>query len=355
MTINFNLEDIRKIVPDILSTQGDLGTRIVRVASLGDAEVGDLSFLSNSKYAPQVAASKASLILLHSNYKGEPQPGQLYVFVENPSHALGQICHYIQQQLWPRPEAGIHPTAFVDPGAQVDPGAAVGAFTYIGEHAVIGKGVVIGSHVHIGRHVSIDESCWIMPQVTILDYCKLGKRVRLHPQVVIGADGFGFSTKKDGTHHPEPQVGIVVLEDDVDIGAGTTIDRARFNVTRIGAGTKIDNLVQIGHNVVVGKHCLIVAQSGIAGSTIIEDHVVIGGQVGIVGHIRIGKGSMIGGATGVGRNLEPGSYVRGEQAYPYMLAQKIDVLKKRLPELFKRVDHLEEEIKSLQLPQKTFA
>lgn len=352
MTINFNLEDIKKIIPDILSSKGSLGAQIQRIASLSDAEAGDLSFLANPKYVSQVASSKASLILLPPAYKGDPLPGQLFVFVENPSQVLGQICRYMERQLWPRPQPGIHPTAFVDPSAQIDSSAAIGPFVYIGENAVIGKDVFISSHVHIGKNVSIDESSWIMPQVTILDYCTIGKRVRLQPSVVIGSDGFGFATSKNGTHQMEPQIGIVVIEDDVDVGAGTTIDRARFSVTRVGAGTKIDNLVQIGHNVLIGKHCLVVAQVGIAGSTIIEDHVVIGGKAGLAGHIRIGKGSMIGASTGVGRNLEPGSYVRGEQAYPYMLAQRIDILKKRLPELFKRVDNLEMEIKTV---EKTFA
>lgn len=342
MNISFTLQDIEKIISDVLFCKGELTSPIVRIASLSDAQSGDLSFLSNAKYASQVSSSKASLILLPKSYLGDPMPGQLFMFVDNPSHSLGKVCRYLEQQLWPRPEQGIHPTAFVDDSARVDATATIGPFVYIGANTVIGKHVVINSHSHIGKNVTIDESSWIMPHVSILDYCRIGKRVRLHSMVVVGSDGFGYSTLKDGTHQSEPQVGIVVIEDDVDIGAGTTIDRARFNITRIGTGTKIDNLVQIAHNVCIGKHCLIVAQAGIAGSTIVEDHVVIGGQAGISGHLHIGKGSMIGAQTGLGHDLAPRSYVRGEQGYPYMLAQKIDILKKRLPELFKRVDKIEE-------------
>ncbi len=348
MNISFNLQNIQEIIPEIISYKGELSLPLTKISSLSEAQAGDLSFLSNTKYSSQVPSSKASLILLPKSYQGDPQPGQLFIFVDNPSHALAQICRHIEQQLWPKPNAGIHPTAFVENSAQVDPSATIGPFVYIGANTIIGKHVVIDSNTHIGKHVVIDDSSWIMPHVSVLDFCKIGKRVRLYSMVVVGSDGFGYTTLKDGTHQSQPQIGIVVLEDDVDIGAGTTIDRARFDATRIGSGTKIDNLVQIAHNVSIGKHCLIVAQAGIAGSTIIDDHVVIGGQAGISGHLHIGKGVMIGAQTGLGHDLKPGSYVRGEQAYPYMLAQRIDILKKRLPELFNRVNNIEETLGILQ-------
>lgn len=347
MNISFNLKDIQEIIPEA-TIKGSLDVKLKGIASLSDADVGDVSFLSNAKYTLQVPTCKASLILLPRGYEGEPRAGQLFIFVDKPSWALAKISRHIEQQLWQKPKAGIHPTAYIEPTAKVDHSASVGAFTYIGTNASIGPDVVIGSHVHIGNEVIVGDCSWLMPHVVIQDYCSIGKRVRLHSMVVIGSDGFGFSTLKDGTHHREPQIGKVIIEDDADIGAGTTIDRARFSVTRIGEGTKIDNLVQIGHNVSVGKHCLIVAQVGISGSTVIEDNVVIGGQVGIAGHLRIGARSMIGAMSGIARDLEPGSYVRGSPSLPYMLAQRIDVLKKRLPELFKRVDALENEIKSFQ-------
>lgn len=345
MNINFNLEDIQKIIPEA-TLRGNLEGRLKGIASLSEAEVGDIAFLSNAKYTAQVPLCKASLILLPKDYQEAPKEGQLFMFVDKPSWALAKICSYIEAQLSPKPESGVHPTAFVDPTAKVDDTASIGPFVYIGPEVSIGREVIIHSHVHIGKGVSIGELSCLMPHVTVHDYCVIGKRVRLHAKVVIGSDGFGFSTLKDGTHHREPQIGTVVLEDDVDIGAGTTVDRARFSVTRIGEGTKIDNLVQIGHNVQIGKHCLIVAQVGISGSTVIEDNVIIGGHTGVAGHLRIGKGAMIGAMSGVNKDLEPGSYVRGITVLPYMLAQRIDVLKKRLPELFKRVDILEKEIRA---------
>lgn len=343
MNINFNLKDIQKIIPEG-TLKGNLEVDLKRIASLSEAGKGDIAFLSNTKYTAQVPLCEASLILLPKDYQGEPKKGQLFMFVDKPSWALAKICNYIERQLSPQPPIGVHPTAFVDPTAKIDSTASIGPFAYIGPEASIGREVIINSHVHIGKAVSIGELSCLMPHVTVHDYCVVGKRVRLHAMVVIGSDGFGFSTLQDGTHHREPQIGNVVLEDDVDIGASTTVDRARFSITRIGEGTKIDNLVQIGHNVQVGKHCLIVAQVGISGSVVIEDYVIIGGHSGIAGHLRIGKKAMIGAMSGVNKDLEPGSYVRGLPVLPYMLAQRIDVLKKRLPELFKRVDILEKEI-----------
>lgn len=348
MNIYFDLEAIKKIISDTHACKGNLKQSIIGIASLTDSQEGDLSFLSNAKYASKVPSSKASLILLPRNYQGNPNPNQMYIFVDNPSYELAQICRYIESKLWPIPKPGIHPTAFVEDSANIDPTASIGPFVYIGKNTSIGKYVVVESHSHIGNNVTIDESSWIMPHVSIMDYCSLGKRVRLHSMVVIGADGFGFSTLKDGTHQREPQIGKVKIADDVDIGAGTKIDRSRFAITQIGAGTKIDNLVQIGHNVTIGKHCLIVSQVGISGSTVIGDNVIIGGQVGIAGHLHIGDKSMIGAKTGIGGNVEKGSYLRGDPAQSYMLAQRVDVLKKKLPELFKRVDNLENEIRELQ-------
>ncbi|PWU05553.1 MAG: UDP-3-O-(3-hydroxymyristoyl)glucosamine N-acyltransferase [Verrucomicrobia bacterium] len=345
MNINFDLVDIQKLIPEA-RLKGRLTGKLKGLAALSDAKEGDIAFLSNTKYTSQVPQCNASLILLPQDYSGEPKEGQLYMYIDKPSWALAKICRYIEDQLSPRPAPGIHPTAFIDKSAKIDPSVSIGPFAYIGAGSILGPRVVIDSHVHIGKEVSIGEDTCIMPHVTVHDYCKVGKRVRLHAKVVIGSDGFGFSTLKDGTHHREPQIGTVILEDDVDIGAGTTIDKARFSVTQIGEGTKIDNLVQIGHNAQIGKHCLIVAQVGISGSTVVEDNVIIGGHSGIAGHLRIGKGVMIGAMSGVSKDLEPGSYVRGIPVLPYMLAQRIDVLKKRLPELFKRVDNLEKQIEA---------
>lgn len=323
--------------------EGNTALPITGIATLGSAQAGDLSFLGNKKYKTEVPDCKASVILLPEDYAGAPSENQAYLRVENPSLALAKICRGIEANLWTAPESVIHPSAIIHRTAIVHPSCSIGASVVIEEGARIAAHSVIAAGVHIGRHVQIGEHCLIMPKTAIMDYCEIGNRVRLQPGVVIGSDGFGYETV-NGVHQKVPQIGRVVIEDDVEIGANTTIDRARFGATLIGEGTKIDNLVQIGHNVVTGKHCIIVSQVGISGSTTLEDYVVLAGQVGIAGHLRIGKGSQVGAQSGLNHDLEPGSYVRGTPVYPYMLAHKIDILKKRLPDLFKRVSALEEHL-----------
>lgn len=346
MTINYSQKELEAII-EPLSIEGETKAFITSVASLDKAQKGDLAFLSNLKYKDLVPNSKASMILIGKDYPDHPGPDQVYFRVDNPSHALAKLCIAIERKLWPKPIPGIHPSAVIDSTAQIDPEASIGPLCTISGGARISKDVVLGAGVHIGKDVIVGEGSILMPQVRVLDYCIIGKRVRLHSGTVIGSDGFGYYFD-GGKHLKIPQVGNVVIEDDVEIGSNTTIDRARFSQTRIGSGTKIDNLVQIAHNVEIGKHCIIVAQAGIAGSTVLEDYVVLGGQVGIADHIKIGQGTKIGSQSGINHDLEPGSNVRGSPAFSYMLAQRVEVLKRRLPELFKRVGVLEETIQLLQ-------
>ncbi|MDP2137535.1 MAG: UDP-3-O-(3-hydroxymyristoyl)glucosamine N-acyltransferase [Candidatus Didemnitutus sp.] len=320
-------------------------TAIIRdIASLGSARAGDLSFLGNKKYRAEVAATKASVVLVPMDYEGEPQADQFFLFVTNPSAALALVCARIEQSLWPRPPAGVHPTAFVAPGARISPGATIGPLCVIEEEAVIGAGTVLHASVQVGRGAQIGENCLILAGCIIGAACELRDRVRLQPGVVIGSDGFGYEFV-DGRHEKVPQIGIVVVENDVEIGANSTIDRARFSRTVIGEGTKIDNLVQVGHNVVIGKHCILCAQVAIAGSATLEDYVVLGGQAAVAGHITVRKGTKAGGQTGIAFDTEPGSYLNGTPARPYMLDRRIEVLRQKLPELFKRVGFLEAELK----------
>jgi UDP-3-O-[3-hydroxymyristoyl] glucosamine N-acyltransferase len=341
MQRQFELEEIAKITG--AKTIEGTSIPITGIASLGEARSGDLSFLGNRKYHPLVADSKASIILLPSSYEGRPQAGQAYLRVDNPSFALAEVCRVFEAFLWPRPVPEIHPSAFVDEAANVCSTAYVGPHAFVGAGACVGRHVVVGAQAHVGCHAKIGENTHLMPRATVLDYCIIGERVRIHSGAVIGADGFGYDTV-DGVHHKQPQIGNVVIEDDVEIGSNTVVDRARFSSTYIGRGTKIDNLVQIAHNVQIGKHCILVSQVGIAGSTILEDCVVLGGQVGIAGHLRIGKGAQIGAQSGLSRNVEAGSIMRGTPASPFNLAQRMEVLKRRLPELFERVKHLEEHL-----------
>lgn len=316
---------------------------ITDIASLTAARPGDLSFLGNPKYKSQVAASTASALLLPLDYAGEPQPDQVFLYVENPSVALARLCARIEQSLWPKPAPGIHPSAVVAADAQVDPTAHIGPLCVVESGVRIGAGTVLHASVFVGREAVIGDGCWLMPGCVVATLCRLGQRVRLQPGVIIGSDGFGYEFVQ-GRHEKVPQIGIVMVEDDVEIGANTTLDRARFSRTVVGQGTKIDNLVQIAHNVVIGRHCILCAQVGISGSTTLEDYVIIGGQAGLGGHITLGKGSKVGGQSGLTFSLAPGSYVTGNPSIPYMLERRLQVLHQRLPDLFKRVEALEKNV-----------
>jgi UDP-3-O-[3-hydroxymyristoyl] glucosamine N-acyltransferase len=210
--------------------------------------------------------------------------------------------------------------------------------------AVIGERSHLQAQVFVGRSAVIGDDCWLMPGVVLAAECEIGQRVRIQPGVVIGSDGFGYEFVS-GRHEKVPQVGNVVIGDDVEIGANTTIDRARFSRTSIGEGTKIDNLVQVAHNVVIGRHCLLCSQVGISGSTTLEDYVVLGGQAGTAGHLTIGRGVKAGGRAGITTDVAAGGFVNGTPAIPYLLERRIVVLQQRLPDLFKRVDLLEAQLR----------
>jgi UDP-3-O-[3-hydroxymyristoyl] glucosamine N-acyltransferase len=345
MAFAYTSQRILEIVGDDVECAGSYGAEITGIASLSGAVAGDLSFLGNSKYRPEVEASGASVLLLPKDYTAAPKAGQLHIKLDNPSYALALICRDIERSLQPTPAPGIHPTACVDPEAVVSPCASVGPFCSIGKGAVVGA-AILESHVSVGKYATIGDDAYVFPRVVVGDYCEVGPRNRLLPGCILGADGYGYEFL-EGAHQRIPQIGNVVTEADVDVGANTTIDRARFGSTVIGAGTKIDNQVQIAHNVRIGRHCLIVAQAGISGSTELGDGVVVGGQVGIVGHLKIGSGAMMAGAAVVTRSLQPKETVRGNPAEPMMLFNRIAVLQRRLPSLFKRFDQLEKSVESL--------
>ena len=321
-------------------TDGTTTETVRDIASLSAAKAGDLSFLGNTKYRPQVPDCQATAVLLPLDYAGQPRPGQVFFFVENPSVALARLCARIEQSLWPKPVAGIHPSAVVSADARIDATAHIGPLCVVESGAVVGAGSILQASVFLGQDARVGAACWLMPGVIVAASCTLGNRVRLQPGVVIGSDGFGYELVR-GRHEKMPQVGTVVIEDDVEIGANSAVDRARFSRTVIGEGTKIDNLVQVGHNCVVGKHCILCGQVGVSGSTIIEDYVVLGGQAGTAGHMTIGKGSKVGGQAGVNADVPAGSFVNGTPAIPYMLERRLAVLHQRLPDLFRRVEALE--------------
>jgi len=345
MSFAFSLDRIFELLGSDVSSSGSFSGDIVGIASLSSAAEGDLSFLGNPKYRSEVPASKASVILLPLDYEGEPAEGQLFLRLSNPSFSLALICREIERLLLPNPEPGIHPSAVVHAEAQVAPQATVGPLCVIGEGAVVEEGVVLESQVHVGAHARIGSGSYLFSQVVVGAYSEIGPCNRLLPGCIIGSDGYGYEFF-EAAHQRVPQVGKVVTEADVDIGANTTVDRARFGTTLIGAGTKIDNQVQIAHNVRIGKHCLIVAQVGISGSTELGDGVVVGGQAGIAGHLTIGSGAMIAGGAAIVKSVEPGKKLRGSPALDMALFNRIAVLQRKLPDLFKRFDQLEKSIEA---------
>jgi UDP-3-O-[3-hydroxymyristoyl] glucosamine N-acyltransferase len=276
------------------------------VAPLSEATEQHISFLSNPRYAAQLETTNAAAVLVANDLPGD---SPRYIRVANPYYAMATtVARFFAQR--PRPN-GISPKADVAASAKLGNNVAVGAFSVIGEEAAIGDDVVIYPNVTIEANAVIGDGTIIYPQVSIYYACRVGKRCILHSGVVIGADGYGFATDDAGVHHKIPQVGIVRIEDDVEIGAGTTIDRAALGETVIGEGTKIDNLVQIGHNVRVGKRCLLVSQVGIAGSTTLGDFVQVGGQSGFAGHLKIGHRVRVYSKSAVFEDVPDGVWVRG--------------------------------------------
>lgn len=348
MQVSFTPEDIiSTVLPR--QTRGRTTATIRGIASLESAVAGDLSFLGNAKYRTQVGTTKASVVLLPADFPGEPAHDQVFLLVDNPSVALAKLCSRIEQSLWPKVAPGIHPSAVVASGAIVAPTASIGPLCVIEDGAVVGENTRLDAHVFLGRGVRVGADCWLMARVVVQSECVIGDRVHLQPGVVLGADGFGYEFVA-GRHEKIPQIGNVVVENDVEIGANSTVDRARFSRTVIGEGTKIDNLVQIGHNVVIGRHCLLCSQVGVSGSTTIEDYAVLAGQVGVAGHLTIGKGVKAGGQAGINSDVAPGTFINGTPAIDFSLERRLVVLYRKLPELFKRVGSLEEQLKKAFAP-----
>ncbi|MEK7411819.1 MAG: UDP-3-O-(3-hydroxymyristoyl)glucosamine N-acyltransferase [Planctomycetota bacterium] len=333
------------VIPARDQSEADALARIISgVGSLGDAKSGDLSFLANLKYAGMLATTMAGAVLVREARPALPLSVQ--IVVANPDFALAQLVAAFGPQ--PAvPELGIHPTAMIGNHVRIGARTRIGAFVVIGDNCVIGDDCVLYAHVVLGAETSLGSSCILYPQVSVRERCVLGDRVLLHNGAVIGSDGFGFATI-DGIHRKIPQVGIVVIEDDVEIGANSTVDRARFGRTRIGAGSKIDNLVQIAHNVEIGPHAILAAQVGIAGSTKLGHHVTLAGQAGVAGHLVIGDQATATGKAGVTKNLPNGTVARGlpAQEYKAQIAQEIAV--RKLPETAERVRMLERRVMELE-------
>lgn len=324
--------------------------QISGVATLADACHGDVSFLGNEKYFKDFLVTKATAVLVPPALPEYPE-GVVFIEVENPSLAFNAVVgHFMKAASDFVP--GIAPTAYVDPTAKLNPEKVrVSHGAVIEAGAEIGDGCDIGPNCVIGKSATLGENCKLYANAVVRERCILGKHVVLQPGAVIGSDGFGFLLNKEtGRYETVDQVGIVVIGDYVDVGANTTIDRARFGRTIIGEGSKIDNLVQIGHNVQVGKHTVIVSQSGIAGSSIVGDYCTVAAQVGIAGHLKVGDKATLAARTGVMADLEGGKVYWGAPAAPFMEARRQFAAIRKLPEAMKELANLKkqaEEIKAL--------
>jgi UDP-3-O-[3-hydroxymyristoyl] glucosamine N-acyltransferase len=325
------------------------GTAVVqRVAPLEDAGADAVSFFSNRKYRAAFEATRAAVVIVEP---GEEVPaGRTVIRIANPYLAFAKISTLFHP---PRPaSAGISPHAVVHPAARVDASAEVMPHAYVAPGASVGPRTTLHPGVHVGEGARIGADCILYPNVTVREGCVVGDRVILQPGCVIGSDGFGFAFDPEGEgrgprHYKVPQVGNVVVEDDVEIGACTTVDRAALGSTVIGRGTKIDNLVQIAHNVQVGPLSIIVSQVGISGSTKLGMGVVLAGQVGITGHLHIGDGAKIAAQSGVLADVEPGAVVLGSPARPHGETLRIYAALGKLPDLVKRVRELESRLAKL--------
>jgi UDP-3-O-[3-hydroxymyristoyl] glucosamine N-acyltransferase len=319
------------------------------VASLEDAGPDDISFLTNPRYEKHLEHTGARVIIVSA--ETVLSPPFIPLIVRDPYFAFLQVLELFNFRTPDRIARGIHPSAVVDPEAVLGENVAVGPGAVIGAGAVIGNNTVIGPGTVIMTGSSVGTDCILYPNVTIMDGCTIENRVILHAGVSIGADGFGFAPH-NGRYHKIPQIGSVRIEDDVEIGANSCVDRAAFGVTVVGKGAKIDNLVQVAHNVRIGEHTVIASQVGISGSATIGNWVRLGGQAGLAGHITIGDGASAGGQAGVTKDVPPGETVSGYPAKNHMQAMRLEAALRSLPELIKKVKQQEKRILELEQKEK---
>jgi UDP-3-O-[3-hydroxymyristoyl] glucosamine N-acyltransferase len=321
---------------------GDGGVMISGAGGLEDAAEGDLVRVDSTRFLPAALASPAAALLVGPGQDPEDRPA---LRVPDPRAAFARALELFYPARWPPP--GIDPTARLGPDVSLGEGCSVGAYVVIGARVSLGAGVILYPFVSVGDDVEIGQGSVLFPSVTLYDRVCLGRRVRVHSGTVIGADGFGYVVDQ-GAVRKVPQVGTVVIEDDVEIGASAGIDRAMTGETRIGAGTKIDNMVQVGHNVRVGRSCLIAAHVGIAGSCVIEDGVVIGGMAGLKDHVRIGRGAVIGAQSGVWGDVPAGTVVSGDPARPHRENLRLRAETGRLHDTARRMRELEQRLQEVE-------
>ena len=337
------VKDIAKFVSGELVGNGEV--LISGINDVKEARGGELAFVLSPQCAEIAKSTKASCVVAPKNLTGNFN--KPLIKVENPSIAVSKIIEFVMPGRIPHPR-GIHPTAVISKGARIAKGVSFGPYVVVGEDADIGENTVVYSFCYIGKNTKIGKDCIFYPNVVIREEVTVGDRVIIHPGSVVGSDGFGYDIQKDGTQIKIPQLGTVVIEDDVELGACVTVDRARFNKTVVGKGSKIDNMVQIAHNVTIGRDCVIAAQSGIAGSSSIGRNVVFGGQVGVSDHVKIGDFVRAGAKTGIHKSYPAKTVLFGYPSKPADKAREQIASVSLLPKLFARVRALEAKIKELE-------
>ena len=321
------------------TVDGDATVKVSDFAKIEEATAGTLTFLANPKYTHFIYTTKASIVLVANDFVAEEAVAATLVRVANPYETLSQLMQMVDAALNQHP-TGVEQPAFVAEGTDVPEDAYIGAFAYVGRGVKLGRGVKIYPQVYVGDNAVIGENTVLYPGVKIYHGCRVGARCILHAGVVVGSDGFGFAPDAQGHFHKIPQLGIVEIADDVEIGANTTVDRGTMGATKVGEGTKLDNLIQLAHNTEVGSHTVIAAQAGVAGSTKIGSHCMIGGQTGFAGHITVGDRVQIGAQSGIPNNVADGAMLMGYPAVPARDFMRQAAMLKRLPQLFDQVKTL---------------
>lgn len=340
------MEFTAKQIAEVINGEvvGDENVTVNVFSKIEEGKPGSLTFLSNPKYTNYIYTTEASIVLVSNKFIPEHEVKATMIKVENPYDCLARLM-MMYESAKPK-KRGIDPLAFVAPTAKVGEDVYIGAFAYIGENAVVGDDAKIYPHAYIGDGAKLGENTTVYSNVNVYSGCRIGDNCILHSGCVIGADGFGFAPTEDG-YEKIPQIGNVVLEDNVEIGANTCIDRATMGSTIIRKGAKIDNLVQIAHNDEIGSNTVIAAQTGVAGSTKIGEWCMFGGQVGVAGHITVGNKVNVGAQTGINSHVDGNQTLMGYPAMSYRDFMKISVVQRKLPDMLKRIDALEKELKAL--------
>lgn len=326
--------------------EGDPNASVTSFGKIEEAKTDQLAFLANPKYEEHLYSTQASIIIINDSLQLKQPVTSTLIRVPDAYSAFAALLSKYQEMLTQQMK-GIQQPSYISKTASYGENVFIGAFAYLGENVSIGNNSKIYPNAFLGANVTIGNNTIIHSGVKIYKECIIGNSVTIHAGTVVGSDGFGFAPQPDGSFKKVPQIGNVIIEDNVEIGANTTIDRATIGSTIIKAGAKLDNLIQIAHNVEVGNNTVIAAQAGVSGSTKLGSNVMIGGQAGVVGHLEIGDGAKINAQSGVSKSIEPGKAVTGSPAHDYTAALRSQALSRNLPELEKRIKQLELLVKQL--------